>query len=342
VTIKVGIIGAGVMGSDHARTIAAAVSGASVSAVADIDAERAQSLAADVGAAAFNDPLALIAASEVDAVLVASHDSTHTELVLACLAAGKPVLCEKPLALDLDDCASILVAEQATGTRLVSVGFSRRFDPANVALKDALIAGQIGRPLLAHAVHRNVSNSPDGDSASTVLNSAIHECDQTPWLFDHPVTEVSWHAPASTSLLPQRQDPQLILLRTADGALTTVEVFVNAVYGYDVRLEVVGETGTLSLGEPALVIRNSDLARSADYPADWRPRYAAAYRAEAQAWVDSVASGKYHPALASAADGYRATAVAHAVIASMDSDGAVTTVKYPHADLLAAVEGAHR
>ena len=339
-TLRIAVIGAGVMGSDHARTIATKIHGAELAAVADIDLGRAQALAAELGARfATANPAEVIGSNQVDGVLVASHDSTHTELVLACIAAGKPVLCEKPLALDLDDCARIIAAERSAGRRLVSVGFSRRFDPALVELKAALDAGEIGRALLAHAVHRNVSSDPSGDSASTVLNSAIHELDQTPWLFSSPVTEVSWHAPASTSLLPGRQDPQLLLIRTADGAMTTVEVFVNAVYGYDVRLEVVGETGTLALGHPAAVVRDTALTRQTMYPADWRPRYAAAYRAEAQSWVDAIHEGTYgESALADAVDGYRATAVAHAVIASMASDGRTVTVDYPHAELAPVAE----
>ena len=338
-TQRIAVIGAGVMGSDHARTIATKIHGAELAAVADIDLGRAQALAAELGARfATASPAEVIGSDQVDAVLVASHDSTHTELVLACIAGGKPVLCEKPLALDLDDCARIIAAERSAGRRLVSVGFSRRFDPALVELKAALDAGEIGRALLAHAVHRNVSSDPSGDSASTVLNSAIHELDQTPWLFSSPVTEVSWHAPASTGLLPGRQDPQLLLIRTADGALTTVEVFVNAVYGYDVRLEVVGETGALALAHPAAVVRDTALTRHTRYPADWRPRYAAAYRAEVQSWVDAIRGTYDGSALAGAVDGYRATAVAHAVIASMGTDGRTVIVDYPHAELTPAAE----
>jgi myo-inositol 2-dehydrogenase / D-chiro-inositol 1-dehydrogenase len=331
--LRIGVVGAGVMGSDHARTIARSIAGGRLTAVADVDRARAEALAAELGAAlATADAAELIASVEVDAVLVASHDSTHAALVLACIAAGKPVLCEKPLTLDLGECAAIIAAERAAGRRLVSVGFSRRFDPALVELKERLEAGQIGRPLIAHAVHRNVSNDPNGDSAATVLNSAIHELDQTPWLLSAPVVEVSWIAPASTSLLPQRQDPQLILLRTGDGALTTVEVFVNAVYGYDVRLEVVGETGALALANPTAVIADTALTRQTAYPADWRPRYAAAYRAEVQSWVDAVTHGSYaHSALADAVDGYRATAVAHAVIASMNAGGVIVAVRQPDA-----------
>lgn len=342
-TIRVGVIGAGVMGADHARTISHLVSGGEVTAIADIDRPRAEELGIELGAQSFEDALELIASPSVDAVLVASHDSTHTEMVLAAIAAGKPVLCEKPLALDLGDCAAILHAEQASRHRLVSVGFSRRFDAATSELRDRVRAGHIGRPLLAHATHRNVHTYPGGDSSSTILSTTIHELDQIPWIFGSPVTEVSWHAPASTSLLPHRQDPQLLLLRTADGALTTVESFANAVYGYDIRLEVVGELGTLSLADSALVVHTSNLSKSIQYPVDWRPRFAAAYRAEVQAWVNQIASGDAGSAMATASDGYRATAVARAAIASMNADGATITVDYPDAGLLTSqFEGEHR
>ena len=321
-TVRTGVIGAGVMGSDHARTLARRIGGAELAVVADIDLARAEALADATGARATDDPHALIADPGVDAILVASHDSTHAELVLAAIGAGKPVLCEKPLTPDVDEARRIVEAEGAVGRRLVSVGFSRRFDPALVELRDALASGAIGRPLVAHAIHRNV-DAVGGDSATTIFSSAIHELDQTPWLLGSPLAEVTWVAPAATSLLPERQDPQLLLLRTADGVLTTVEVFVKAVYGYDVRLEVVGETGTLALSPAPLVVRDGDLGRSTAYPEDWRPRYAAAYRGEVQAWVDAIAGDGYPADLATASDGLRATLAAHAVVASMNGGGTV-------------------
>ena len=105
------------------------------------------------------------------------------------------------------------------------------------------------------------------------------------------------------------QDPQLILVRTADGVLTTVEVFLNARYGYDIRCEVVGDRGTVALANPARVVAD-------------------AYRAELQAWVDAVAAGGPTP-LATARDGLVAGAVAEAVIASMHEGGRTVAVELP-------------
>ena len=109
------------------------------------------------------------------------------------------------------------------------------------------------------------------------------------------------------------QDPQLLLLRTGGGALTTVEVFLNAGYGYDIRCEVVGDRGTVALTNPARVVADGDRRRATGYPADWRPRFAEAYRAELQAWW--TRSPPAALALATAGDGLAASAAADAVIA---------------------------
>ena len=110
-TVGVGVIGAGMMGADHVRTLSTAVDGAHVAAVADADPARAAAAAALGGGRAFADPHALIADPEVDAVIVASFDPTHEEFVLACIAAGKRVLCEKPLATTAEACLHVVEAE---------------------------------------------------------------------------------------------------------------------------------------------------------------------------------------------------------------------------------------
>jgi myo-inositol 2-dehydrogenase/D-chiro-inositol 1-dehydrogenase len=156
----------------------------------------------------------------------------------------------------------------------------------------------------------------------------VHDFDIVPWLLRSPVVEVSWHAPHPSSRAVGLQDPQLMLLRTADGVLTTVESFLNARYGYDIRCEVVGETGTASLADPVRLVQDAALRRSTDYGADWRPRFAEAYRLQNQAWVDALNSGTASP-LASARDGLVASAVADAVITSMHRGGATVPVAVP-------------
>jgi myo-inositol 2-dehydrogenase/D-chiro-inositol 1-dehydrogenase len=335
-TVRVGVVGTGIMGTDHISTLHRQVAGATVTMVADLDLERAREVAAALPSArATGDGVALIADPAVDAVVVASADPTHADLTVAAVAAGKPVLCEKPLAPTLPECLRVIQAERAAagtgGPPLVSVGFMRRFDPGYLELKAALAAGACGTPLLLHCVSRGVGSAPGSTSESSVTGSAIHEFDAVPWLLEAPVTEVSWHAPRSTAAVPGMQDPQLILLRTADGVLTTVEVFLNAGYGYDIRCELVGDRGTLALANPARVVTDAGRRRATGYPADWRPRFADAYRGQLQAWVDAVAAGRPSP-LASARDGLVATAVADAVIASMHGGGRTVAVEPSYLD----------
>lgn len=157
-------------------------------------------------------------------------------------------------------------------------------------------------------------------SESSIVGAAIHEFDIVAWLLRSPVVEVSWTAPRCSSRVTGLQDPQLIHLRTADGVLSTVETFLNSTCGYVMRCEVVGETGAVSLAEPARVVLDAARARSRGYAADWRARFAEAYRLELQAWVDALAAGEPSP-LATARDGITASAVADAVITSMREGG---------------------
>ena len=132
---------------------------------------------------------------------------------------------------------------------------------------------------------------------------------------------MAWLAGRATSKVPVGvADPSLTLLRTVDGVLTSIDMYVNAGYGYDLRTEVLGEKGALSLTDPALLAIDLERQHSTGYAADWRPRFADAYRLELGAWVASVADGAPTP-LATAADGLAASRVADAVLASMHSGG---------------------
>jgi myo-inositol 2-dehydrogenase / D-chiro-inositol 1-dehydrogenase len=305
------------MGADHARTLARSVRGADVSLIADVDLARAGAAADDVGARAGADPAGLITDPDVDAVVIASPDPTHPDLLRRCAEAGKPVLCEKPLSPTFAE-STALAAELGHAAHLISVGFMRRFDPGYVDLKAAVAS--YGRVLLVHSTGRGVTSGTGTTSESSVTNSAIHDLDIVGWLLDSPVVEANWQSTASTGLAVGFADPQLILLRTASGVLATVETFLNARYGYDIRCEVVCEQGALQLIEPATLTVDSELQRSRKYAADWRPRFAAAYRLELQTWVDSLTGGD-RGALATLHDGWQANAIAQAVITSMHANG---------------------
>ena len=175
-TLSVGVIGTGGMGTRHALNLHRAVGGAQVTAVYDLDQDRARHVAGMCGQAlVFEDPERLINNSHVDAVVIASPDDTHAGLTLACLQVGKPVLSEKPMATTVEDAVRVMEAEVALGQRLVSVGYMRRFDPQHMAVKTAVADGTLGRPLLFKGVHRNAA-VPYGTTGETILiNSAGHD-----------------------------------------------------------------------------------------------------------------------------------------------------------------------
>ncbi|MGU3503337.1 Gfo/Idh/MocA family protein [Mycobacterium sp. C31M] len=321
-SVRIGVIGVGVMGADHARKLARSVSGSEVVAVSDFDAAVAGAVADELGARVHADGGALIADSEVDAVVIATRDDAHAGLVRAALAARKPVMCEKPLAPTATECRELVDEQLALNlpVDLVTVGFMRRFDPSYVTLRQRVSGGEFGQALVAHCISRTVSTYPGGDSASSITNSAIHELDIVPWLLDSPIVEVSYQHGRSSANSGTRQDPQIYLLRTASDVLVTVELFLNARYGYDTRCEVVMETGTAALTLPTHVIIDAERSRGVDYPADWIPRYSDAYRIELQEWIDSIREQR-PSTLATAVDGLRAAQVADALVESMAAGG---------------------
>jgi len=316
------------MGADHARKLARVVSGAELAAVTDFDARVAGAVAGEFGARVHADGVELIDDPAVDAVVIATRDDTHADLVLAALRAGKPVMCEKPLAPTADRCREVVAAQAALKipVDLVTVGFMRRFDPPYIALREQVRSGELGAPLIAHCVSRTVHTYPGGDSASSITQSAIHELDIVPWLLDSPIVEVSWQHGRSSVNSAGRQDPQFYLMRTASDVLITVELFLNARYGYDTRCEVVMEAGTSALTLPTHIVTDVERRRAVAYPEDWIPRYSDAYRIELQEWIDSIAKGR-PSTLATAHDGLRASLVADALVESMRTNG--SWVKVP-------------
>src|SRR6266700_132202 len=312
--VRVGVIGVGMIGQDHIRRITQVLTGGAVVAINDVDAARAGQVAASLpGAIVHATAAALIADDTVDAVLVASWGPAHEEQVLAAITAGKPVFCEKPLAPSSDACQRIMDAEMAAGRRLVQVGFMRRYDAGYRAMKATLDDGGIGAPLLMHCAHRNPSVPPYGFTTDMIISdSSVHEMDIVRWLFGEEIA-------AATVLTPRRtrqaaeglQDPLILLLETAGGVLVDDELLLNARYGYDVRGEVVGETGTVALADVSEVIVRSGNRHGGRVPVDWRDAMAAGTSTGPTAW-----------------DGYAAAAVTDAALEALRT-GQRTAVSMP-------------
>ena len=317
-SVGVGVIGTGVMGSEHARLLGRDIPGAHLAGVFDADAARAR-VAAD-GATVFQTPQSLIGSDRIEAVIIASPDATHAELTLACLAAGKPVLCEKPLASSATDALRVVEAEVASNRRLIQVGYMRRFDPGYQAMKRIKDEGGVGATVLLHNVHRNARAPEWFTGAMSVTNSFVHEIDISRWLTGSEMVSAQVAAGPGG-------DPLMIAMRTDRDEIVSTEVFMNAAYGYHVHAELVGRSGTVALAPPSPVLRNRGGIGGLSYPENWVPRFAEAYRRQLAEWIGGATSG--NPAGASAWDGYVASAIAEQVAAALAAEHGVATLKYP-------------
>ncbi|MCP8895228.1 Gfo/Idh/MocA family oxidoreductase [Shinella daejeonensis] len=322
-SVRIAIIGAGIMGADHARLVAEDVPGAVLQVVCDASPERAKQVAEAHGAAdAATDPFATLRRSDVDAILIASPDETHAPLTQAAIAAGKPALCEKPLSQNSAECLGVIEAEVARGRRFVQVGFMRRFDPSYREMKMALDDGFLGSAIMMHNFHRNVEAPPSFTGQMAITNSAPHEFDVVRFVLGTDYHAISVFQPAGVDA-SRTGAPVFMVLETQAGQLVNIEVNNNAAYGYDVRGELVGEKGSVFLNAPAPSRHNAALMAFERYAPDWRPRFAEAYRLQNKAFVNFVRTGLFSAIAADAWDGYCAAVAAEAGVEALEAGGRI-------------------
>jgi myo-inositol 2-dehydrogenase / D-chiro-inositol 1-dehydrogenase len=315
-SLRIGVVGTGMIGQDHIRRLTQVVSGVEIVAVSDIDRARA-AFAAPQGAEVFDTPHALIGSDRVQAVVICSWGPAHEEQLLACIAAGKPVFCEKPLVTSEAAALHVMDAEVTFGRRLVQVGFMRRFDADYRRLKAVIDGGSIGAPLLYHSVHRNASVPEHYTSDMPLNDTLVHDADISRWLLSDEVSGVEVRLPRRSRRGKELRDPTLVLLHMASGALVDIEISVNIAYGYDIRGEVSCEEGVAALpNRPATVISDRHGIRQA-IPEDWRERFIEAYDQEFREWI--VAASQGTATGPSTWDGYASTLVADAALRAVDS-----------------------
>ena len=309
-SLAVGVIGAGVMGSEHARILRKETIGAHLAAVCDADQARAHAAGGGQGLV-FTDPLALINSDRVDAVVIAAPDSTHKGLTLACIEAGKPVLCEKPLAVTAAEAFEVVEAEVAKGRRLVQVGYMRRFDPPYIEMKRVRQRGDVGTPVILHNVHRNAVVPEWFTGAMSVTNAFVHEIDVSRWLLGSEFVSAQAH-------FGESGDPLMITMVTDWGEIVSTEVFMNCGYGYHVHAQLVGRNGTIETAVPITTLANASGRHGFGYPDNWVPRFRTAYASQMNAWVMAATSGQSCDG-ANAWDGYVTTSIAEQVVAALET-----------------------
>ncbi|ONK14032.1 Gfo/Idh/MocA family oxidoreductase [Streptomyces sp. MP131-18] len=292
--LGVAVIGIGKMGADHVRRIEEVISGARVAAVADPDRDRAAAAAARIeGCTVHTDPVAAMAAPGVGAVLIASPGPAHEAALLAALERDLPVLCEKPLTPDADAALRVLAAERKLGRRRIQVGFMRRYDAEYIQLARLLADGDLGRPLMLHCRHRNLSVHPYFTNDMLINDSVSHEFDAARWLLGQEITAVRVYRPTPASVTDTGlSDPQFVVFETDGGVVVDVEIFVNSGFGYQVQAEAVCAHGTARIGEAHGLLTNTAGRWGGTIAPDFITRFADAYDREVQDWVDAAGRGE--------------------------------------------------
>ncbi|MGW8380218.1 Gfo/Idh/MocA family oxidoreductase [Streptomyces sp. ODS28] len=318
-TLGVAVVGTGKMGADHVRRIRDVVSGARVAAVVDIDEGRAKELADGTpGCTPYTDHRQAMDDPAVDAVLLASPGPAHEAQLLDALERDLPVLCEKPLTPDADSALRVLEAEEKLGHRRIQVGFMRRYDKEYVQLKKLLGGGSLGRPLMLHCRHRNVSVHDYFTNEMLINDSVVHEMDCARWLLEQEITSVTVLRPKPSANSPRDlSDPQLVVFETDGGSLVNTEIFATCGFGYQVQVEAVCEGGTARIGEGHALMTNTGGRWGGEITQDFVARFEEAYDLEVQQWADAARRGETRGP--SAWDGYAAAAVCEAGVRAQSS-----------------------
>lgn len=298
--LGIGVVGVGGMGKRHAENIRRLAPEARLIAVADVAADQAMRVAAELeiehGFASLEEMLAR-KGKDIDCVVIATPDKFHAQDIRTVAAAGKQILCEKPLALNLADAHAALAAVDRAGVRL-QIGFMRRYDPAYAAAMKRIEAGEIGEPVVFKSVGRDKEVPPISSYQSRLngmlfYNSTIHDFDLARWLMRDEVKEVQ--AYATVAIRPQVAEfgdivAGVVNLKCGRGAIGNVESYVQALYGYDVRTEIVGSKGSIlvgSLQESSVTFLSSDGGKQA-LADHYLSRFADAYVVEMQDFVQSM------------------------------------------------------
>jgi myo-inositol 2-dehydrogenase/D-chiro-inositol 1-dehydrogenase len=325
--LRFGILGAGRIGKVHAATIANS-GRARVTYVADAIAEAATALAATVGANVA-DIDTILAANDVDAILIATPTDTHADLIEQAARAGKAILCEKPVSLSVERIEACLPVVEKAGVPLM-IGFNRRFDPNFAALRQRLGDGEVGDIEMVTIISRDPAPPPVSyieRSGGLYRDMMIHDFDMARFLLgEEPVLVHALGSVLTDKAIKATGDVDTAAVQmiTASGKIAVITNSRRASYGYDQRLEVHGSKGMLRAGNVHMT--TVEAATAGGFKADviqnfFIDRYVAAYAAEVNTFIDAVLKGTQPTP--SGEDGLMAQRLAEAATKSSQTGEAV-------------------
>lgn len=313
--LRIAVVGAGRMGSDHISRIRDRMKKARLTAVIDINEEAAaQAIEGIEGAKVYTDALEALDSGTIDAVLIATPGFLHEAVLIPTIERGLPILCEKPLTTDSESAWRVVEAEVKAGKKLVQVGFNRRFDAGYQDIKAKLDSGEYGELLQLNLEHVN-PDVPDWYTGRNLIDdTVVHEFDAVRYFTNEEVSTVQVRAGKKSAdvLNPELKDPALVLMETTSGVLVTVNTHVVSNYGYQVTTRAITEKNHLTAGIDQIT-------------EGFVERFQDSYDREVQAWIDAALAGEQVGP--SAWDGYAATACCEAGIEAVENIGSTVTVK---------------
>jgi myo-inositol 2-dehydrogenase / D-chiro-inositol 1-dehydrogenase len=233
--------------------------------------------------------------------------------VLEAMQLGLPILCEKPLTPDAASAWEIVETEQRSGMKRVQVGFMRRFDAEYQRLREIISSGELGELLMLHCSHRN-PGTPRGFTNEMLINdSVVHEFDAIRYLTGQEIRMGRGTRHAHSG----QHDPQHVLIETEGKVLADVEIFANAIFGYQVATQAVFENGIVNIGEDGGPYIRSAGHWGGDVAVNFIDRFRSAYDSEVQSWVDAAKLGEVGGP--TAWDGYATAACCEAGVAAQRS-----------------------
>jgi predicted dehydrogenase len=307
--VRIGVVGLGRLGYVHAHNLARNIKRAKLAAVCDIDAELAKKTAEELGCKSYTNLEKLVEDSDVDAVCVVTPTANHVEPVNAVVQTGKPLFCEKPLASTLEDSEELADLIKNAGIPC-QIGFMRRYDPPCAQAKELITAGAIGRPTYFCGFSRDPFPPPPwacnpATGGGLFIDMLIHDFDLARFLMGDDVAEVFAD---ETNIVVDNQgidrfaDNVTVNMHFRNGALGHSHASVHAGYGYDMRTEVFGSEGNLSLGglnktELTLSTKERGIAKPFTFQSEGRIphfmyRFSEAYQKEMEAFVHCLLDGK--------------------------------------------------
>jgi myo-inositol 2-dehydrogenase / D-chiro-inositol 1-dehydrogenase len=298
--VRIGVLGAGRIGSMHAELLAQRVPGAAVSGVYDVTSV-ADEVAGRLGVARFGSVEEALASS--DAIAICSPTGSHADLIAAAAEAGRAIFCEKPVSLDLSEVDRALAAVEDAGVPF-QIGFNRRFDPGHAAVAAAVADGTVGEPQLVRISSRDPAPPPMAyvrGSGGIFLDMTIHDFDMARFVSGSEVVEVFARGAVRIDdgfAAADDVDTAVVTLVHADGCLSMIDNSRQAVYGYDQRVEVFGSAGMAVSENPpahAALVRTREGMRGATLPYFYLERYIPSYLGEWGAFVSALSAGEAPP-----------------------------------------------